>query len=458
MHERQEKNAMFISFDAVSVSGITVEAMKIAKRLQACGFRSYLDLGYDIKIDKGNFNKPYQHEHDIYRDVFTLVRLDDITSIPDYHPAFLEYAHAALIGQKTPIDEQEKAALLHTIALTARQLADRLIAQWEALAISHVVVENGTLPENIIYTKALYLAIEDYGRRYRLTRFVIWRDHDLMWNSEKKVLKYGPPPYSHAIKPIPSKYITYVTLNHDLKQKLEAWCNHDVHVEVKKNTYDFSDSHERTNVRKQMNIRDNDLLIARTTRIIPQKRLDRDIILISRLNDLFIRDHNTRRAYLAIAGNEYENPSCYLQLAKLAQELNVLPYVKFVGMLPHVDMRSENDAFCIEDLYHSCDLVSFLTSYDYDSYGNPIGEAISCRRCYITTRYEYYHEVYGRHGFEAPVMPISELQDGPPNDEFIQEVYRFINNKEKMKRVAEKNYALGKRILSNNVMKFLNIS
>ena len=342
--------------------------------------------------------------------------------------------------------------------MTARQLADRLVAQWEALAISHVVVENGTLPENIIYTKALYLAIEDYGRRYRLTRFVIWRDHDLMWNSEKKVLKYGPPPYSHAIKPIPSKYITYVTLNHDLKQKLEAWCNHDVHVEVKKNTYDFSDSHERTNVRKQMNIRDNDLLIARTTRIIPQKRLDRDIMLISRLNDLFIRDHNTRRAYLAIAGNEYENPSCYLQLAKLAQELNVLPYVKFVGMLPHVDMRSENDAFCIEDLYHSCDLVSFLTSYDYDSYGNPIGEAISCRRCYITTRYEYYHEVYGRHGFEAPVMPISELQDGPPNDEFIQEVYRFINNKEQMKRVAEKNYALGKRILSNNVMEFLNIS
>ncbi|MEW7001141.1 hypothetical protein M5585_16935 [Serratia ureilytica] len=79
---------MFISFDAVSVSGITVEAMKIAKRLQACGFRSYLDLGYDIKIDKGNFNKPYRHEHDIYRDVFTLVRLDGITSIPDYHPPF----------------------------------------------------------------------------------------------------------------------------------------------------------------------------------------------------------------------------------------------------------------------------------------------------------------------------------------------------------------------------------
>ncbi|MEW7001142.1 hypothetical protein M5585_16940 [Serratia ureilytica] len=101
-----------------------------------------------------------------------------------------------MIGQKTPIDEQEKVALLHTIALKARQLADRLIAQWEALAISHVVVENGTLPENIIYTKALYLAIEDYGRRYRLTRFVIWRDHDLMWNSEKRCSNMAPTLFS----------------------------------------------------------------------------------------------------------------------------------------------------------------------------------------------------------------------------------------------------------------------
>lgn len=155
MRHSQDKCAMFVSFDAVAVSGITVEAMKIAKKLQDRGFRSYLDLGYDIKIDKGNFNKPYDVEPAIYRDVFTLVRIDDITSIPHYNPDFIEYAHSALISQKSPISDDEKAALLQTIDQTAHLLAQRIVALWQQLGISNLVVENGTLPENIIYTKEM---------------------------------------------------------------------------------------------------------------------------------------------------------------------------------------------------------------------------------------------------------------------------------------------------------------
>ena len=194
MRHSQDKCAMFVSFDAVAVSGITVEAMKIAKKLQDRGFRSYLDLGYDIKIDKGNFNKPYDVEPAIYRDVFTLVRIDDITSIPHYSLDFIEYAHSALISQKSPISDDEKAVLLQTIDQTARLLAQRIVALWQQLGISNLVVENGTLPENIIYTKALYLAIEKYGQQQDLGNFVIWRDHELMWNSERTVLKYGSAP------------------------------------------------------------------------------------------------------------------------------------------------------------------------------------------------------------------------------------------------------------------------
>lgn len=458
MQHSQEKCAMFVSFDAVAVSGITVEAMKIAKQLKNRGFRSYLDLGYDIKIDKGNFNKPYNEENGIYRDVFTLVRIDDITSIPNYNISFIEHAHNVLISQKTIISDDEKNVLLQTIEHTAQQLADRIVALWGKLGINNVVVENGTLPENIIYTKALYLAIEHYGQQHDLDNFVIWRDHDLMWNSEKTVMKYGPAPYSYAIKPVKSKYITYVTLNDHLRQKLEAWCNYNVDVKVKKNTYDFSDQKTRYNIREQLNVRKDDILIARTTRIIPQKRLDRDITLVSHLNTLFHNSNSDRRVYLAVAGNENENYDYFQELDTLSQELKVQPYIKFIGALPHECMQSESDAIAIEDLYHSCDLVSFLTSYDYDSYGNPIGEAVSSRRCYITTSYEYYQEVYGQHGFEAPVMAISELQDGLPNQEFINNLFQFINDKEYMSHVAERNFNLGKQVLSNNVIDILNLN
>lgn len=69
------------------------------------------------------------------------------------------------------------------------------------------------MPENIIYTKALYKSIEKYGLQKNLACFVLWRDHDLMWNSETLSKKYGQEPWYYAIKSIKSKYIKYVTLN-----------------------------------------------------------------------------------------------------------------------------------------------------------------------------------------------------------------------------------------------------
>ncbi|NWA24978.1 glycosyltransferase [Pseudomonas gingeri] len=449
--------AIFISFDAVAVSGITVEALKMAKRLEQNSIMPYLDLGYDIKVDKGNFNKPYGEEESIYQGVFTLVRIDGIDSVPHYNMGFIEHSHNVLINRKTTVSAEEQERLLSAIDESAQALAQRALQLWERLNIRYVIVENGTLPENIIYTQALYLAIEAYGKKHGLGKFVIWRDHDLMWSSEKTVMKYGPEPYPHAIKPAKSKYITYVTLNNHLKHKLEEWCDHEVEVQVRKNTYDFSGQGTYLNIKESLDIRDSDVLIARTTRIIPQKRQDRDIQLVHRLNQLFAQNGSRRKVYLAIAGDPDEHPAYFAQLNKLIRELEVEPFIKFIGSLSHDVMPSKEKSTTIEDLYYSCDLVSFLTSWGYDSYGNPVGEAISSQRCYITTRYEYYQEVYGQYGFEAPVMPISEEQDGLPDDAFINDVYQLLNNKALMAEVARKNFSIGQQVLSNNVIGMLDL-
>ncbi|SFL44605.1 glycosyltransferase [Azotobacter beijerinckii] len=450
--------AIFISFDAVAVSGITVEASKVAKSLEQHGVKSYLDVGYDIKIDKGNFNKPYDHEKDIYQGIFTLVRIDDIDAVPHYNVYFIEHSHNVLISQKISASPEEQEELLTAIRESSQELAHRIVQLWEKLNISYVIVENGTLPENIIYTKALYLSIEAYGKRHNLGNFVIWRDHDLMWNSEKTVMKYGPEPYPYAIKPVQSDHITYVTLNNHLKNKLEEWCHHEVEIKVKKNTYDFTGQGIYTSIRENLDIRDSDILIARTTRIIPQKRHDRDIYLVQRLNQLFIQNGIYRKVFLVVAGDPHEDHTYYQKLNELSRKLNAEQFIKFIGSLPHEYMPSKEKSITIEDLYYSCDLVSFLTSWDYDSYGNPVGEAISSQRCYITTSYEYYQEVYGQHGFEAPIMSISEEQDDLPDDAFINDIYQLLNNKKLMSEIAQRNFSIGKQILSNNVIDMLGLN
>ncbi|UIF87976.1 glycosyltransferase [Cupriavidus sp. UYPR2.512] len=443
--------AIFVSFDAVAVSGITVEAIKIAKVLSQNGIKSYLDLGYDIKIDKGMFNKPYEWEKELYKDIFTLVRIDDISSIANYNVDFIKHAHDVLIRQSISESNQRKEYIKAEIIDTSQHLSHKIVQLWGNLNIGYVIVENGTLPENIVYTQALYLAIEEYGNCHGLGNFVIWRDHDLMWSSEKSAMKYGPPPYPNAIKPIKSSYITYVTLNNDLKSNLEEWCNYTVDVKVKKNTYEFNDQVGYKNLREDFSIRDDDLIIARTTRIIPQKRLDRDIYVINRVNQLFIQNDIDRKALLFVAGDPNEDAYYYQQLVVLSKKLNAESAIKFLGSLHHRGLPSQGQMYTIDDLYYSCDLVSFLTSWDYDSYGNPIGEAISHQRCYITTSYEYYDEVYGQHGFIAPIMKISEGNDGLPDENFIDALYKLINNKQLMKEIAKKNYLIGRQLLSSNI-------
>lgn len=453
-----QPGAIFISFDAVAVSGITVEALKVAKRLRRNDIACYLDVGYDIKVDKGNFNKPYEEENDIYQGVFTLVRVEGIEAIPHYTVPFITHLHDVLIGQRVSVSAEQEEQLLAAVDEASQALAQRIIALWESLNIRYLIVENGTLPENIIYTRALYQAIATYGREHGLGSFVIWRDHDLMWNSEKAIMKYGPEPYPHAVKPVRSPHIRYVTLNNHLKNQLEQWCDHQVQVEVRKNTYDFDRQDTYRNIREGLDIRDSDVLIARTTRIIPQKRQDRDIWLVYRLNQLFAQSGSGRKVYLVVAGDPQEHPAYFAALNEQVRELNIEPFVKFIGSLSHACMPSKQNAITIEDLYGSCDLVSFLTSWGYDSYGNPIGESISNQRCYITTRYEYYQEVYGRHGFEAPIMNISQTNDGLPDEQFVDDVYRLLNDKLLMQDMARRNFAIGQRVLANNVAGMLDLN
>jgi len=49
-----------ISFDAVPLSGVVVEFLKVAWIFRNNGYRIHLDLGYEIKSDKGPFFAPHE--------------------------------------------------------------------------------------------------------------------------------------------------------------------------------------------------------------------------------------------------------------------------------------------------------------------------------------------------------------------------------------------------------------
>ncbi|WP_181768459.1 glycosyltransferase [Streptomyces albidus (ex Kaewkla and Franco 2022)] len=425
-----------ISFDATPISGLVVEFVKTARLFREQGYRVHLDLGYDVKADKNAFFRPYQDEGSLLPGWVRLDRIDGIDEIPGYDQQLV----SAVLREY--IQEGAGEHLLPRMDAAAEMIGERIVETWERLDVSFVMVENGTLPENIVYTRALYSAIERYGRRHRLGRYVLWRDHDLMWQSEPGIKKYGDFPYPRTVAPVNSPHIHYIALHEEARDKTLEWVPGLENIDVLPNTFTHTPAvADRRNsaFRRDHGIPEDAPLIARCTRIIPQKRIDREIHLVAALAD-------RADVHLFIAGDTAESPDEHAELLHLAESLGVRDRVVFGGWLaPHeADIGSASGrGYSVRDLLAHADLVSFLTSYDYESYGNPIGEAIASRVPYLTTRYQLYDTVYGDKGFRAPVM---ELTTGDlPTQSFVDSVAELILDERKREEMAEYNHRLGKR-------------
>lgn len=431
-----------ISFDGAAVSGVVVEFIKLAEIFRSNGWRIHLDLGYDIKADKHKFFYPYGTETTVLPAWVCLDRVDGLDDVAGYSEAFVRQVLHDVVQERDP---QRTLPLVDEMS---RELTSRIVRKWRALSVSLVVVENGTLPENIAYTRALYEAIEEYGRSAGLGTYVLWRDHDLMWSSEPSSGKYGDYPYRGTVRPARSPFIRYITLHKDARHKLLEWVPGLPDVAVLPNLFTHAQAtinEHNAHFRASFGIPADAFLLCRYTRIIQQKRIDRDIHLIAAVNAEMAKRGIGRPAYLFIAGDTCESPSEYASLIRLRESLGVGRYVVFGGLLaPRGFTGRDSNGFSVRDLLAHADLVTFLTSYDYESYGNPIGEAIASGVPYLSTRYQAYDSVYGDQGYRALVMDITASERDLPTAEFAAQVTDLLIDEAGRREMAHFNYQLSR--------------
>jgi len=453
MSKQTKKNVLFgISFDAVPMSGLIVEFIKAAKIFHDRGYEIYFDLGYDIKADKNNFHKKYDESSGWVPDWIKLERMCSSNDLSGYDRDFVNHVLKTIIGSTT--NGAKSDSTWQKIGNLTELIKNRILAVWRELEVSFVMVENGTLPENIIYTQALYEAIEQYGKEQELGKFVMWRDHDLMWWSEPG--KYGEYPYPGTPRLQRSPHIQFVVLHQLAKEKLCEW-SPGANITVLPNSYCFNQLNVNStnqSFRKDHGLPEEALLIGRCTRIIRQKRIDRDIHLLSKLTQMADEEGLKREIYLFIAGKIDEDPGEYQKLKDLASQLNIADKVIFGNELRshgHIHLAGHYESkYSISDLLAHCDINSFLTSYNYEGFGNPIGESVASGTPYITTSYELYDSIYGNLGLKGPVLPVSEQEDGLANDQFVSEVFSLLTNQIQKEKIAEDNFRLGQKHLSIN--------
>jgi hypothetical protein len=339
----------------------------------------------------------------------------------------------------------------------SQKLSRLLVETFVRENVRLLVVENGTLPDNPLFTEALYRAIAAYGASQHLNKWVLWRDHDLMWSAEPHF--YGSFPYPGVHKPEPGPHIHYVVTTEWMRKRMLAWAPAITCHAIPFRFPVLGPSCPQRSLRLAYGIPDDALLVARCTRVVPQKSIERDLRLLHEVQLRLVAAGDRRKVVLFVTGPTREEPDEFERLRAIEQTLCIAGQVVWAnGLLPLNPAISEParnaDSFSVRDLLSVADLSSFLTTYDYEGFGLPPGEAMAMGVPFIATTYELYHEVYGSKGAVAPLLPID--RDSAPDeripDFFVDMTVRALTDPVYRAEIIARNQQVARRFFSMDAL------
>jgi glycosyltransferase involved in cell wall biosynthesis len=430
-----------ISFDGFPISGIVNEFLHLSAVLRGGQYRVLCDLGYDITrgrtIDLGTDHLPGW---------VTPIRTLGPTLPVGYTPELVNEARARAVAGIS-------VAATPAYHDVVRQVSTLLLETFTRENVRLLVVENGTLPANPIFTEALYAAITAYGSSRELGKYVIWRDHDLMWSAEPHL--HGVYPYPGVRIPQPNEHIHYVVTTDWMRQRLLAWAPAITCHVIPCRFFTPAPNPPHRPLRASYGIPEDAFLVARCTRVAPQKSIDRDLYVFHQVQMRLAALGDPRKVFLVVTGPTQEDPAEFQKLRELEQTLSIAGQVVWAdGLRPFhaatMDPGGRANRFSVRDLLSEADLSSFLTSYGYEGFGMPPGEAMAMRVPFISTTYELYHDVYGSKGAIAPLLPIH--QDSVPEDPvpefFVQWTVRALTDAAYRTEIIERNWEVVRRFFS----------
>lgn len=430
-----------ISYDGFPISGIVNEFLHLAAVLRGNRYRVLCDLGYDIThgrtIDLGTGHLPAW---------VTPIRALGSTLPERYTAELVDEARARAVAGTSVAATPEYADVV-------QQVASLLLETLSRENVWLLVVENGTLPSNPIFTEALLRAIAAYGSSRKLGKYVLWRDHDLMWSAEPHL--HGTYPYPGVRKPAPSEYIHYLVTTDWMRQRLLDWAPEITCHVVPCRFFSPAPNPSHRPLRSAYGIPEDALLVARCTRVAPQKSITRDLYVLHQVQLRLASLGDPRKVYLVVTGPTQEDPDEFQKLRTLERTLSIAGQVVWAnGLLPfHSATMAPNvrgDRFSVRDLLSEADLSSFLTTFGYEGFGMPPGEAMAMGVPFISTTYELYHDVYGSKGAVAPLLPIdrNSTPDDPIPEFFLQWTLRVLTDAAYRVEITKRNYEVVRRFFS----------
>jgi len=192
-------------------------------------------------------------------------------------------------------------------------------------------------------------------------------------------------------------------------------------------------------LRAQIGIEPDDILILQPTRVIPRKGIERALDLVAELGD--------SRYKLVISHEAGDEGMDYSRmLRRVAKRLQV--DLRFVATRISGERETGPDGqklYSLWDVYRHADLVTFPSLYE--GFGNALLEAFYCRKPVVVNRYAVFISDIEPKGFQ--VVPMS----GYVTPESLEQVRRVIDDEAYRQQMVDHNFELGKVYYSYKVLR-----
>jgi glycosyltransferase involved in cell wall biosynthesis len=400
------KRVGFVSTRIAGTDGVTLETYKWYQILEKSGYECFFFAGeLDTPADQ-SFLEPKAH----------------------FDNSEILEMQGLCFGKTT-----RRAALSGKIQELKDFLKSRLYEFCGHFNIDLLIPENAlAIPMNIPLGWAITELVAETGTP------TVAHHHDFAWERKRFLINAVQDHLQCSFPPnLPS--VRHVVINSEASRQLSY--RRGISNVVLPNVFDFATPPPPPPngklLREELGFEDNDLFILQPTRIVPRKWIERAVELVSLMK--------LTRPRLVVSHESGDEGNLYAQRVKeYAENLGV----EVIYMGDKVGstrcFRVECDKkYTIDDAYQNADLITYPSGYE--GFGNAFLEAIYFKKPVVVNRYSIFVEDIEPCGFEVNTFESFVTR------QLIERIEKMLDPGN-LGWAVEKNYALGKRYFSYEVL------
>lgn len=403
------KNVGFISTRFAGTDGVSLEAAKWAQILWD---RKHVSYWFGGELD---------------RDLNVSMRVPE---------AFFDHDEVRWINQHVFGVKHRSSEISGHIHAMRNYLKGRLYEFVEKFSIDVIIPQNVlSIPMHIPLGLAVTELVAETGIP------TIAHHHDFAWerlrfslNAVQDFLQMAFPPK------LPS--IQHVVISSLAQEDLALRTG--ISATVIPNVLDFENPPEADleygkSFRREIGLKEDDVLILQPTRIVQRKGIEHAIELVSQLEDpkyKLVISHE--------AGDEGYDYANFLTDQARDHDVDLRLISCHIGETRRVNEVGEK-IYTLWDVYPHADLVTYTSLYE--GFGNAFLEAVYFRKPILINRYEVFVRDIEPQGFDLLVM------DGFVSDRVVNQVREVLESSERGKRMVNLNYEVATRHYSYSVLR-----